>query len=113
MSFQEGKKTAVNPSRHWITEIGDSIALFETPPHAALLKDAPEIADLVSCKVPGRMNDDQITIFANGGHGWGLDGGPGYGIQFTAVAKLVYDLAREKGLGRELPLDWFAQNVNS
>ncbi len=86
---------------------------LEQPPHAALLKDAPEIIDLVSGKAPGRKNDDQITIFANGGHGWGLDGGPGYGIQFTAVAKLVYDLAKERGMGRELPLDWFQQNVRS
>ena len=53
------------------------------------------------------------AYFANGGHGWGLDGGPGYGIQFTAVAKLVYDLAKDRGMGRELPLEWFQQNVRS
>lgn len=85
----------------------------EPPPHAPLLEGVPEIADLVSGKAPGRLSDDQITIFANGGHGWGLDGGPGYGIQFTAVAKLVYDLARERGLGKELPLDWFQQDIHS
>ncbi len=83
------------------------------PPHAELLKDAPEIADLVSKKVPGRQSDDHITIFANGGHGWGQDGGPGYGIQFTAMAKLIYDLAKERGVGRQLPLEWFQQDVNS
>ncbi|MBI4488699.1 MAG: ornithine cyclodeaminase family protein [Deltaproteobacteria bacterium] len=86
---------------------------LDVPPHAVLLKGTPEIADLVSGKVPGRLNDDQITIFANGGHGWGHDGGPGYGIQFTAMAKLIYDLAKERGLGRKLPLEWFQQNVNS
>ena len=86
---------------------------LDIPPHSALIKDAPEIADLVSEKVPGRKSDDQITIFANGGHGWGHDGGPGYGIQFTAMAKLIYDLARERGVGRQLPLEWFQQNVNS
>ena len=83
------------------------------PPHAKILEGAPEIADLVSEKVPGRKSDDQITIFANGGHGWGHDGGPGYGIQFTAMAKLIYDLAKERGVGRRLPLEWFQQNVNS
>jgi hypothetical protein len=41
----------------------------------------------------------------NGGHGWGKDGGPGYGIQFTAMAKLVYDRAREG----ELALECFQQ----
>lgn len=83
------------------------------PSHAKLLEGAPEIADLVSGRVPGRKSDDQITIFANGGHGWGHDGGPGYGIQFTAMAKLIYDLAKERGVGRQLPLEWFQQNVNS
>ncbi|MBM2809805.1 MAG: ornithine cyclodeaminase [Chloroflexi bacterium] len=68
---------------------------------------------LVSGKAPGRVNDEQVTIFANGGHGFGVDGGPGYGIQFTAMAKPVYDLARERGLGRELPLDWLRQDVHS
>jgi alanine dehydrogenase len=86
---------------------------LDIPPHAELIKNAPEIADLVSEKVPGRKSDDQITIFANGGHGWGHDGGPGYGIQFTAMAKLIYDLAKERGVGRQLPLEWFQQDVNS
>jgi ornithine cyclodeaminase/alanine dehydrogenase-like protein (mu-crystallin family) len=86
---------------------------LDIPPHAELLKDAPEIADLVSGKVPGRANEQEITIFANGGHGWGHDGGPGYGIQFTAMAKLIYDRAQEKGVGRPLPLEWFQQDVNS
>jgi ornithine cyclodeaminase/alanine dehydrogenase-like protein (mu-crystallin family) len=86
---------------------------LDIPPHAKLLEGAPEVADLVSEKVPGRKSDDQITIFANGGHGWRHDGGPGYGIQFTAIAKLTYDLAKERGVGRLLPLEWFRQTVNS
>lgn len=86
---------------------------LDIPPHAKSLEGAPEIADLVSEKAPGRTNDGQITIFANGGHGWGHDGGPGYGIQFTAMAKLIYDLAEERGVGRPLPLEWFQQDVNS
>lgn len=86
---------------------------LQEPPHAPLLEGAPEIADLVSGKAPGRLNDEQITIFANGGHGWGKDGGPGYGVQFTAMAKLVYDRAREEELGKEVPLEWFQQSVHS
>jgi len=86
---------------------------LDIPPHNELLKDAPEIADLVSGKDPGRNNEEEITIFANGGHGWGHDGGPGYGIQFAAMAKLIYDLAVERGAGRPLPLEWFQQDVNS
>ncbi len=86
---------------------------LDIPPHAKLIEGAPEIADLVCEKVPGRKSDDQITIFANGGHGWGHDGGPGYGIQFTAMAKLIYYMAKQTGVGRELPLEWFQQDVNS
>ncbi len=86
---------------------------LEEPPQAPLLTGAPEIVDLISGKVPGRASEEQITIFANGGHGWGKDGGPGYGIQFTAMARLVYDRAREEELGKELPLEWLQQNIHS
>jgi hypothetical protein len=33
------------------------------------------------------------------------------GAQFFAVAGLVYELARERGLGRELPTSWFLQDI--
>jgi hypothetical protein len=33
------------------------------------------------------------------------------GAQFYAVAGLVYELARERGLGRELPTEWFLQSI--
>jgi hypothetical protein len=29
------------------------------------------------------------------------------------MAKLIYDRAKERGVGRKLPLAWFQQNVNS
>jgi hypothetical protein len=29
------------------------------------------------------------------------------------MAKLIYGLAKELGVGRQLPLEWFQQNVNS
>lgn len=53
-----------------------------------------ELAQLISGKVPGRTKDIQITLFkSNGIASWDL-----------AVAAKVYALAREKGLGRKLPL---------
>jgi ornithine cyclodeaminase/alanine dehydrogenase-like protein (mu-crystallin family) len=49
---------------------------------------------LVGGKVPGRTNDVQISLFkSNGIAAWDL-----------AVAVKVHSLAKEKGLGRELPL---------
>jgi ornithine cyclodeaminase/alanine dehydrogenase-like protein (mu-crystallin family) len=37
----------------------------------------------------------------------------GLGLQFSAAAARVYELAREKGLGRELPTEWFSQDEHS
>jgi alanine dehydrogenase len=48
----------------------------------------------------GRRSPDGVTLFTGGG---------GLGIQFAAVAHLVYERAREQGLGRELPTEWFTQ----
>lgn len=53
-----------------------------------------ELAQLVAGKVPGRTKDIQMTLFkSNGIASWDL-----------AVAAKVYALARERGLGRKLPL---------
>ncbi|MBI4257476.1 MAG: ornithine cyclodeaminase family protein [Thaumarchaeota archaeon] len=48
----------------------------------------------------GRENDQQITMFVKT---------TGLGIEFAATAKAVYDEAMKKGLGREIPTDWFTQ----
>jgi ornithine cyclodeaminase/alanine dehydrogenase-like protein (mu-crystallin family) len=58
--------------------------------------------DLRAGKVPGRTSPNQITFFINAGT---------QGLQFAACAGKVYQLAREKGVGRELPTEWFLQDV--
>jgi ornithine cyclodeaminase/alanine dehydrogenase-like protein (mu-crystallin family) len=58
--------------------------------------------DLRAGKVPGRTSPEQITFFINAGT---------QGLQFAACAGKVYQLAREKGAGRELPTEWFLQDV--
>ena len=50
-----------------------------------------------------RVGPTEITLFPNEASNYQLGG------QFAAVAGFVLDRAREKGLGRELPADWFAQ----
>jgi hypothetical protein len=45
----------------------------------------------------------EITLFPNEASNYQLGG------QFAAVAGFVLDQAREKGLGRDLPSDWFSQ----
>ena len=59
------------------------------------------LSDVVLGKAVGRANDDEITCFVS-------QGNP---IQFTASAYRVYQLAKERGLGRKLPLEWFLQDI--
>jgi ornithine cyclodeaminase/alanine dehydrogenase-like protein (mu-crystallin family) len=58
-----------------------------------------ELGDVLTGAV-GRRSADGVTLFTGGG---------GLGIQFAAVAHLVYERAGEQGLGRELPTEWFTQ----
>jgi alanine dehydrogenase len=58
-----------------------------------------ELSDVLAGRA-GRRSPDEITLFTGGG---------GLGIQFAAVAHAVYERAREAGLGRELPTEWFTQ----
>lgn len=60
----------------------------------------PLLADLVAGKTPGRQSNDEATCFINN---------IGMGFQFAVLGKVVYDRAREDGVGRELPTDWFTQ----
>jgi ornithine cyclodeaminase/alanine dehydrogenase-like protein (mu-crystallin family) len=72
-------------------EAGDLIIPFQQQPQR--WNDVHELAQLVAAQVPGRTSDSQITLFkSNGIAAWDL-----------AVAVKVYHLAKEKGLGRDLP----------
>lgn len=62
----------------------------------------PEICDLIAGKAPGRTNDKQITFFLNN---------VGTGVQFAAMGYCAYRAAKEKGLGHEIPTDWFLQDI--
>lgn len=60
--------------------------------------------DLVEGRVQGRSNNKQITSMGGGGV---------QGIQFASIGGLTCHLAKEKGLGRELPTDWFLQDIRN
>ncbi len=66
-------------------------------------KSLPTLPDLLCGRIKGRENDKQITGFVNN---------IGMGAQFAAVGKRVYDAAKARGFGREVPLDWFTQDVH-
>lgn len=58
--------------------------------------------DLKAGKAPGRTSPEQVTFFINAGT---------QGLQFAACAGRLYQLAKERGVGRELPTEWFLQDV--
>jgi alanine dehydrogenase len=60
------------------------------------------LADIVEGRSPGRTSDDQVT--------WSERGNL-QGAQFYAVAGKVYEMARAAGLGREIPTEWFLQDI--
>jgi len=64
--------------------------------------DKPEFADLISGKAKGRTRPDQITFYRNVGN---------QGLQFSSVGGVVYRKVKEKGLGVEIPTDWFLQDI--
>src|SRR6266699_542488 len=59
-------------------------------------------ADVVSGRVRGRTSRDQITFSERGNI---------QGAQFFAVAAAAYEAARREGLGRDLPTEWFLQDI--
>lgn len=54
-------------------------------------------------KIPGRTAPEEITCFINN---------IGLGIQFAALGAAVYREARSRGVGREIPTDWFLESVH-
>jgi alanine dehydrogenase len=64
--------------------------------------DKPDFAALVSGKAKGRTSRDQVTFYRNVGN---------QGLQFSAVGQVVYRKCLEQKLGREIPTDWFLQDI--
>ena len=62
------------------------------------------LGELMQGTRPGRTADEQITYSERGNL---------QGAQFFAVAGKVYEAARAAGLGRELPTEWFLQDIRN
>jgi ornithine cyclodeaminase/alanine dehydrogenase-like protein (mu-crystallin family) len=82
----------------------DDFALRDHPRKRGIDWSAlPTLPDLISGRIKGREDDTQITGFVNN---------IGMGAQFAAVGKKVYDAAKARGFGREVPGEWFTQDVH-
>jgi len=64
--------------------------------------DKPDFADLVSGRCAGRTSRDQVTFYRNVGN---------QGLQFSAVGGWVFEQAVKRKMGREIPTEWFLQDI--
>ena len=60
------------------------------------------VPEIIAGSWKGRASDTQITFLNNQGT---------QGLQFAAVGGKAYELAKAKGLGHPLPLEWFVQDI--
>jgi ornithine cyclodeaminase/alanine dehydrogenase-like protein (mu-crystallin family) len=65
--------------------------------------DIRELGELLVGRAPGRGGRDEITVFANN---------TGMGLQFAAVCARALELAEERGLGHEVPTEWFLEDTS-
>jgi ornithine cyclodeaminase/alanine dehydrogenase-like protein (mu-crystallin family) len=72
--------------------------------HGALFPEEMTISfkDIVNKTGRGRTSDKQITYSERGNL---------QGNQFWAIAGRIYERAREQGVGREIPTEWFLQDI--
>ena len=64
--------------------------------------DFPLLTDIMSGKLKGRTDQNQVTFFANSGT---------QGLQFASTAGYVVREAKRRGLGQQIPTDWFLQDI--
>lgn len=67
------------------------------------LEKMPTLIDLVAGRVAGRGSDGETTCFINS---------QGLGYQFAVAGAIAYRKAVDKGVGHDLPTDWFTEDVH-
>jgi ornithine cyclodeaminase/alanine dehydrogenase-like protein (mu-crystallin family) len=61
------------------------------------------LADVIAGRAPGRANDKESIFYYN----------QSAGIQFAAIGRLVFENAKAQGLGMQIPLEWFTQDIRN
>jgi ornithine cyclodeaminase/alanine dehydrogenase-like protein (mu-crystallin family) len=62
-----------------------------------------ELGQVLIGSHPGRTSDQQIIYYKSN---------TGVGIQFAAAGALIYQECKKRGLGRELPSEWFGADLS-
>ena len=65
--------------------------------------NSPDLADLIVGREPARTDASEVTCFLNR---------MGLGLQFAALGTLILEKAKQFGLGKELPPEWFSEDVH-
>lgn len=98
---------AAHSSKRYLMHMGGEGQYGKLLPHrpsAVEHENLPLLEDVITGKIKGRVREDQITMFHSGS---------GMGLQFAAVGARVLRLARERGLGQEIPTEWFTQTLHT
>lgn len=99
-SYREGQNSYIcgtEAERHRLPEDA-----MEERPYEGFQGTSVEFSDILRGYVPGRRSADEVTFFQNSGN---------QGVQFSSAGALCYLEAKEAGLGRELPTEWFLQDI--
>jgi alanine dehydrogenase len=75
---------------------------LDSRPYEGFRGEAVEFEEILRGNEKGRTSPEQVTFFQNSGN---------QGIQFSSVGAVVYNAAKQQGLGRELPTEWFLQDI--
>lgn len=65
--------------------------------------DYPMLANVIAGDIDGRNSETQSIYYDNNSAG----------LQFAAVGRLVYEKAKEAGLGMKIPMEWFQQDIRN
>jgi len=87
-TFTRSARIIVDTKEGVLGEAGDAVAAKD----ALAAKEIHELSELVCGKTPGRTADDQITLFKS----------VGTGIQDIALAAVIYQKARDRGVGKDI-----------
>nr|TFG52293.1 MAG: ornithine cyclodeaminase family protein [Hyphomicrobiales bacterium] len=63
----------------------------------------PLLAEVIAGRNPGRTSENESIYFDNNSAG----------LQFAAVGRVVYEKAKDAGLGMTIPMDWFQQDIRN